>query len=147
MRATTPISKLADRAVSYGMPGEQVDGNDVLAVRSVVGAAVARARAGQGPSLVEALTYRHGGHSRGDAGKYRPDSEVAAWKARDPIDQFGRVMVNELGIAEGDLAELREAANRRINSARDEAQAGPPASPADLRSDLYATTEVRAWAS
>jgi acetoin:2,6-dichlorophenolindophenol oxidoreductase subunit alpha len=147
MSATTPISKLADRAVSYGMPGEQVDGNDVLAVRSVVGAAVARARAGEGPSLVEALTYRHGGHSRGDAGKYRPDSEVAAWKARDPIDQFGRQMTAELGVTDGELAELREAANGRIMAARDEAQAAPPASPDDLRSDLYATTEVRAWAS
>src|SRR5215472_9807187 len=147
MRATTPIDRLSDRAVSYGMPGEQVDGNDVLAVRSSVGAAVTRARAGNGPSLIEALTYRQGGHSRGDAGKYRPDEEVAAWKARDPIDLFARWVAAELGIDDGELAGLQEAAKRRIMAARDEAQAAPAASPDDLHTDLYTSTEVRSWAS
>jgi len=147
MRATTPIDRLSDRAVSYGMPGEQVDGNDVLAVRSTVGAAVTRARAGNGPSLIEALTYRQGGHSRGDAGKYRPDEEVAAWKARDPIDLFARWVAAELGIDDGELAGLQEAAKRRIMAARDEAQAAPAASPDDLHTDLYTSTEVRSWAS
>ena len=147
MRATTPIDRLSDRAVSYGMPGEQVDGNDVLAVRSSVAAAAARARAGDGPTLIEALTYRQGGHSRGDAGKYRPDEEVTAWKARDPIDLFARWVVAELGIGDGELAGLRDAAKRKITAARDEAQAAPAASPDDLHTDLYASTEVRSWAS
>src|SRR5262249_19241205 len=128
-------------------PGEQVDGNDVLAVRSSVGAAVTRARAGEGPALIEALTYRQGGHSRGDAGKYRPDEEVAAWKARDPIDLFGRWMVAELDINDGELAAQRDEAKRRIIAARDEAQAAPAPSPDDLRTDLYVSTEVRSWAS
>jgi acetoin:2,6-dichlorophenolindophenol oxidoreductase subunit alpha len=147
MRATTPIDRLSDRAVSYGMPGEQVDGNDVLAVRSSVAAAVARARAGEGPALIEALTYRQGGHSRGDAGKYRPDEEVAAWTARDPIDLFARWVVAELRIDDGELAGLRDAAKRRIMAARDEAEAAPAASPDDLHTDLYTSTEVRSWAS
>jgi acetoin:2,6-dichlorophenolindophenol oxidoreductase subunit alpha len=147
MRATTPIDRLSDRAVSYGMPGEQVDGNDVLAVRSSAAAAVTRARSGEGPTLIEALTYRQGGHSRGDAGKYRPDEEVAAWKARDPIDLFAGWAAAELGIDDGELAGLRDAAKRRIVAARDEAEAAPAASPDDLHTDLYTSTEVRSWAS
>ena len=78
----------ADRASAYGLEPIVVDGNDVDAVYAVATAAVDRARAGDGPSLIEALTYRHGGHSRADPGKYRPDDEVAAWKARDPIPAY-----------------------------------------------------------
>ncbi len=78
----------ADRASAYGLESILVDGNDVDAVYEVARAAVDRARAGDGPSLIEALTYRHGGHSRADPGKYRPDDEVAAWKARDPIPAY-----------------------------------------------------------
>ena len=78
----------ADRASAYGLESIVVDGNDVEAVHAVAAAAIDRARAGDGPSLIEALTYRHGGHSRADPGKYRPDDEVAAWKARDPIPRL-----------------------------------------------------------
>ena len=73
---------------AYGLESIVVDGNDVDAVHEVARAAIDRARAGDGPSLIEALTYRHGGHSRADPGKYRPDDEVAAWKARDPIPAY-----------------------------------------------------------
>ena len=129
MRATTPISQA--RRPRRLLRDARGAGRRQRRARCPLG----RRRGGrQGPGRrgavpVEALTYRHGGHSRGDAGKYRPDEEVAAWKAKDPIDQFGQVMVRELGLAESELAELREAANRRINAARDEAQAAPPASP------------------
>src|SRR6188472_4122602 len=78
----------ADRASAYGLESILVDGNDVDAVHEVARTAVDRARAGDGPSLIEAVTYRHGGHSRADPGKYRPDDEVAAWKARDPIPSY-----------------------------------------------------------
>src|SRR5207342_1587707 len=78
----------ADRASAYGLESILIDGNDVDAVHEVARAAVDRARAGDGPSLIEAVTYRHGGHSRADPGKYRPDDEVAAWKARDPIPSY-----------------------------------------------------------
>ena len=78
----------ADRASAYGLEAIVVDGNDVEAVHRVAAPAVDRARAGDGPSLIEAITYRHGGHSRADPGKYRPDDEVAAWKARDPIPAY-----------------------------------------------------------
>src|SRR6188472_3295749 len=91
----TPIASVtavprpaADRAAAYGLEAIVVDGNDPDAVYAVAVDALARARAGEGPSLIEAVTYRHGGHSRADPGKYRPDDEVAAWKARDPIPSY-----------------------------------------------------------
>ena len=84
--AVTAVARpAADRAAAYGLEAIVVDGNDVEAVYEIATRAIARARAGDGPSLVEAITYRHGGHSRADPGKYRPDDEVEAWKARDPI--------------------------------------------------------------
>jgi acetoin:2,6-dichlorophenolindophenol oxidoreductase subunit alpha len=78
----------ADRASAYGLEPIVVDGNDVTAVRAVADRVIDRARSGQGPSLVEAITYRHGGHSRADPGKYRPADEVAAWMAKDPIPRY-----------------------------------------------------------
>ena len=80
---------IADRAAGYGMPGVRVDGNDVLAVYAVTRAAVERARAGEGPTLIEAVTYRIGSHSTADdAARYRDEAEVAAWRERDPIDRY-----------------------------------------------------------
>ena len=80
---------IADRAAGYGMPGVRVDGNDVLAVYAVTREAVERARAGEGPTLIEAITYRIGSHSTADdAGRYRDEAEVAAWRERDPIDRY-----------------------------------------------------------
>jgi acetoin:2,6-dichlorophenolindophenol oxidoreductase subunit alpha len=83
--------RIADRGVALGIPGHQVDGNDVLEVRSVTQAAVARARAGQGPTLIEARTMRWHGHNEGEeafSGNYRPDDEVTSWRQRDPIASF-----------------------------------------------------------
>ena len=84
--AVTAVARpAADRAAAYGLEAIVVDGNDVDAVYDVARRTIDRARDGDGPSLVEAITYRHGGHSRADPGKYRPDDEVKAWMARDPI--------------------------------------------------------------
>jgi pyruvate dehydrogenase E1 component alpha subunit len=91
---TTPIEQLVDRADAYGMPGTRVDGNDVAAVFDVVGAAVARAREGNGPTLIEAMTYRHKGHSRTDPATYRPQAEVDEWLARDPIPALERALLD-----------------------------------------------------
>ena len=82
----------ADRAASYGLDPVVVDGNDVEAVYEVAQAALGRARDGGGPALIEALTYRHGGHSRADPGKYRPDDEVIQWLARDPLPAYRAVL-------------------------------------------------------
>jgi len=101
---SVPIQKaaakldIADRACAYGIPGEVVDGMDVLAVRQAVGKAVERARRGEGPSLIECQTYRWYGHSRSDPREYRTKQEEAAWKERDPIPNFAARLV-EAGIA------------------------------------------------
>ena len=92
----------ADRASAYGLESIIIDGNDVDAVYRTARTAIDRARAGGGPSLIEAVTYRHGGHSRADPGKYRPDDEVAAWKARDPIPAH-RARLEADGVAAADL--------------------------------------------
>ena len=85
---TTAGASVVGRAAAYGIPGVEVDGNDVLAVREVALEATARARAGEGPTLVEARTYRHKGHSRVDPGTYRPKEEVEEWLRRDPIPRL-----------------------------------------------------------
>jgi acetoin:2,6-dichlorophenolindophenol oxidoreductase subunit alpha len=108
---TTPIERLADRAAAYGMPGTRIDGNAVLEVFRAVGSAAERARAGDGPTLIEAMTYRHKGHSRTDPATYRPDGELEEWLERDPIL-----------LHEGALAEAGVEAGR-IDAVRDEAQA------------------------
>jgi pyruvate dehydrogenase E1 component alpha subunit len=83
---TSVPNPAADRAAANGLPGVLVDGNDVVEVRDVVAAAAERARDGEGPTVVEARTYRHFGHSRTDPAKYRPADEVEQWLARDPLD-------------------------------------------------------------
>ena len=107
------MHELARRADGYAMPGVRVDGNDVRAVETVVGEAVARARAGEGPTFVEALTYRHKGHSRTDPGTYRPAEEVAEWLARDPIPAFERVLLDE-GVAAERVTGARETATAAV---------------------------------
>jgi TPP-dependent pyruvate/acetoin dehydrogenase alpha subunit len=93
--ATTPVTRLADRASAYAMAAETIDGNDVLEVLSATEGAVARARAGEGPTFLEALTYRQRGHSRSDPGSYRPDGELDRWLERDPITLFERRIVGD----------------------------------------------------
>src|SRR5207253_36943 len=89
------IEHVADRAAAYGIPGETVDGQDVMAVREAVGRAVERARRGGGPTLVEAKTYRYYGHSFSDQRAYRTREEERAWRERDPVELFGRRLIDE----------------------------------------------------
>src|SRR5215213_5136812 len=124
LASTTPVHELARRADGYAMPGVRVDGNDVLAVRAVVGEAVDRARAGEGPTFVEALTYRHKGHSRTDPGTYRPQEEVEAWLARDPIPAFERALV-EAGVPPEDVEAARAAAVAAVAEHLERALAWP----------------------
>jgi pyruvate dehydrogenase E1 component alpha subunit len=115
----------ADRASAYGLPPIVVDGNDVLAVHKAANEAVERARAGGGPSLIEALTYRHGGHSRADPGKYRPDAEVLQWLARDPVPAYRKILLGR-GVTEAVLGAIDEKAREAVDRATEEAKAGPP---------------------
>ncbi len=92
---TTPIEDLADRAASYAMPGVIVDGQNVADVVEAMTQALARARAGDGPTLIEMKTYRYAGHSRSDLGLYRPDGELEQWKERDPISLLAARLIDE----------------------------------------------------
>jgi len=117
---TTPIERLADRADSYAMAKAVVDGNDVLAIHAVVSEASARARAGDGPTLIEALTYRYKGHSRSDPATYRPDGELDSWLERDPILTHERVVL-DAGVPPARLAAMRDAAKQLVTDALERA--------------------------
>jgi pyruvate dehydrogenase E1 component alpha subunit len=113
----------ADRASAYGLESIIVDGNDADAVFEVTSVAFARARAGEGPSMIEAKTYRHGGHSRADPGKYRPDEELAEWLTKDPIPRY-RNRLLEAGVSEEELLAIENEVNAEVDLATDEAKAG-----------------------
>ncbi len=137
LRLTTPIDDLSTRASSYGMPGVRVDGNDVMAVREVVRDAVDRARAGNGPTFVEALTYRHRGHSRTDPAKYRPQEEVDQWLARDPLPRFESLLKERFGIADDALAAVRVSSEKAVDEAIKWASASPDPTEESLLTDVF----------
>jgi acetoin:2,6-dichlorophenolindophenol oxidoreductase subunit alpha len=113
----------ADRAASYGLDPVVVDGNDVEAVYRTAQTAIGRARGGGGPSLIEAITYRHGGHSRADPGKYRPAEEVKEWLARDPLPAYRQVLIGR-GVDEATLDAIDKNARDAVDRATEEAKAG-----------------------
>jgi TPP-dependent pyruvate/acetoin dehydrogenase alpha subunit len=127
----------ADRASAYGLESILVDGNDPDAVHEVARRVVDRARAGEGPSLVEAKTYRHGGHSRADPAKYRPEDEVKEWLARDPIPTY-RERLLASGVEAGVLDEIERTAQELVDRATEEARQGPFPDPAALATELWA---------
>ena len=140
----TPISSVtavpnpaADRAAAYGLDRIIVDGNDVDAVYQTALTALERARSGGGPSLIEAQTYRHYGHSRADPGKYRPNEEVEAWMKKDPIVLY-RERLEKMGIAESELGRIEEAVLAEIDAATEAAKASPEPGEAALMTDLWA---------
>jgi pyruvate dehydrogenase E1 component alpha subunit len=126
----------ADRAAAYGLDSIIVDGNDVDAVHETARAAIDRARAGAGTSLIEAVTYRHGGHSRADPGKYRPDEEVAAWKARDPLPAY-RARLEAGGVAAGELDAIETETREAVAAAEAEARAAPEPSADTLETEVW----------
>jgi pyruvate dehydrogenase E1 component alpha subunit len=127
----------ADRASAYGLEPLVVDGNDVEAVYGMAKDTIDRARGGSGPSLVEAITYRHGGHSRADPGKYRPDDEVAAWKARDPIPAW-RSRLEAAGVDAATLDAIDEETRSKVAAAEEEARAAPEPTPDVIESQVWA---------
>jgi TPP-dependent pyruvate/acetoin dehydrogenase alpha subunit len=127
----------ADRASAYGLESILVDGNDADVMYEVAKTALDKARNGGGPSLIEALTYRHGGHSRADPGKYRPDEEVAEWKERDPLITYRQRLLNA-GVTEAKLQEMEAATDKHVDEATEKAKASPPP-PLDIAyTDLWA---------
>ncbi len=135
--ATTPVSDIAARASSYAMPGVIVDGNDLSAVTKVAAIAVARAREGGGPTLIEAKTYRQAGHSRSDPGAYRPDGELDSWLERDPLGVTERQLL-ELGVTADRIEQITQEAREDVAAARERALASPPPSLESRFTDILA---------
>jgi pyruvate dehydrogenase E1 component alpha subunit len=127
----------ADRAAGYRLPAEVIDGNDVVIVADAVGRAADRARTGDGPTVLEAQTYRHFGHSRTDPAAYRPAEEVAQWLARDPLD-VAVGQLTELGVAEDEITVAAERAAKTVADAVAEARAADGADPAQAFTDVWA---------
>ncbi|WP_155059532.1 thiamine pyrophosphate-dependent dehydrogenase E1 component subunit alpha [Streptomyces blattellae] len=127
----------ADRAPAYGIPGDSVDGNDVVAVQEAVTRLARRARAGDGPAIVEAQTYRHFGHSRADPATYRPAEEVELWLKRDPLD-LARGRLVELGVAPEAVTAADERARDVVEKAVEAAKAAPGPDPGEALTDVWA---------
>jgi len=127
----------ADRAASYRLPGEVIDGNDVVVVAEAVGRAADRARSGGGPTVLEAQTYRHFGHSRTDPAAYRPPGELEEWLDRDPLDVAKRRLA-ELEVPDAEIAAVTEKAARAVADAVSAAKAAASADPAQAFTDVWA---------
>jgi pyruvate dehydrogenase E1 component alpha subunit len=133
-----PIANISERAAAYAMPGVTVDGNDLGAVYSATVAAVERARSGQGPTLIEAKTYRWRGHSKSDRNLYRTQEEIAEWKARDPIPRYRNQLIAAGLLDESGAESIRAAAHAAIAEAVVFAENSPEPDPAALEDEVYA---------
>jgi TPP-dependent pyruvate/acetoin dehydrogenase alpha subunit len=134
---TAAANPAADRAPGYRIPAEVIDGNDVLVVADAVARAAERARAGLGPTVLEAQTYRHFGHSRTDPATYRPAEEVERWLRRDPLEIAG-ARLQALGVPPETIAGCEERAAALVAGAVAEAKAAPPPDPAEALTDVWA---------
>jgi TPP-dependent pyruvate/acetoin dehydrogenase alpha subunit len=132
------IERISDRAAAYGMPGETVDGNDLLAVYEAVSRAAARARAGEGPSLVENLTYRWRGHSKSDANRYRTREEIAAWQDKCPIKRFRIRLIEEGLLTEEEADRIERDASAAVGEAVEFAESCPEPELATIEEGVYA---------
>ena len=133
----SPVADVADRAAAYAMPGVIADGNDVLDVRAKAAEAVARARAGDGPTLLECKSYRHRGHYEGDMCAYRPEGELEQWLERDPTVTFPARLASEFGVSDQELDAVRARVEQRLDDAAAFAAAGTVADTSETLTDVY----------
>jgi pyruvate/2-oxoglutarate/acetoin dehydrogenase E1 component/TPP-dependent pyruvate/acetoin dehydrogenase alpha subunit len=140
----TKLPDIADRACAYGIPGEVVDGMDALVVREAVAQAAERARRGEGPSLIEAKTYRYYGHSHSDNRAYRTREEEAEWKDRDPIEVLKADMEVMGWIDDSQYEKLDALVEEKLAAAMAYAEASPPPDPSELETDVYAPGKTTA---
>jgi pyruvate dehydrogenase E1 component alpha subunit len=131
------LQNVADRASAYGMPGEVVDGNDVLDVYQAACRAVQRARTGEGPTLIECKTYRHKGHSRVDPAKYRAKEEVQEWLAKDPVKRLREKMLQNGSLSQEEIENLEKKASTEIEEATKFALNSPYPAPEEALEDVY----------
>lgn len=133
-----PIPRISQRAAGYDMPGITVDGNDLIAVYEAVAEAVRRARAGEGPSLIESVTYRWRGHSKSDRQRYRTREEVKEWQKRDPIGRLRDVLMDAGMYTSDELDGIMNDARQEIEDAVAFAEAAPDPDPATIMDGVYA---------
>jgi len=140
----TPISSVtavahpaADRAHAYSLERIVIDGNDVVKVRDAVAESAERARNGQGPSIIECLTYRHYGHSRTDPAKYRPEGELEEWLIRDPL-KIATERILAMGTAQTQIDEVEQRARLRVEEAIQAAKDAPLSPPSEAYTDVWA---------
>ncbi len=136
----TPIEDLAIRAQSYGFPGVIVDGNDILAVYEATKSAVERARAGEGPTFIEAKTYRHRGHYEGDPQLYRTQEEIQSWMKKDPIKKFSSALIESGLFDDGDLEELQGSVIMQLDEAVSFAEKAEKPAVEEALAGVYADT-------
>ena len=134
----TNIEDLSIRAKSYGFPGITIDGNDLLEVVNTAEQAVSRARGGEGPTLIEAKTYRYNGHSKSDKQLYRTENEVTKRKMKDPIKRFEKVLLQAGIVQEEDIKQLKRTVINEIEVATDFAIKSPEPEVEELLTDVYA---------
>ena len=132
------VNDVADRAGAYGIPGVVVDGNDVMAVTEAAAEAIARARRGEGPSLIECKTWRWRGHFEGDPGAYKDSAEQAEWLQKDPIPRFARKLTELKYATQEELEQIKAKVDRQIEAAVEFANTSPDPSPEDALTDVYA---------
>lgn len=141
---STPLSlqfsckHLVDRAKGYGMAGERVDGTDVIAVYQVCREAVDRARAGEGPTLIEAVTMRLRGHSEADRAEYVPKAMLEAWSKKDPVEQFERRLHEAGWLSSEAKQEMEQDIAQEIHAAVEEAERSPNPAAVETLTDVYA---------
>ena len=135
---TTAVTDIAERAASYNMPSEMVDGQDVDLMEAAIARAVERARSGGGPTLIEAKTYRYAGHSRSDKAPYRPEGELDAWLARDPIELYAKKLESSGDLGGRTLDEIRDEQRRFIDDAEVAAVASPTGTVAQMFAHVLA---------
>jgi pyruvate dehydrogenase E1 component alpha subunit len=139
------VTDLSEKASCLGVPGERVDGMDVLAVREVVAEHIKTAREDRKPTLVEAFTYRFRGHSAADPEVYREKEEVEEWQEKDPVETFAARLLEEKVLAQEDVDELREEADRIVTEAAEFADNSPEPDLASLYDHLYVVADIPGW--
>ena len=133
-----PIEHVSERAAAYGMPGKTIFGNDPIIVYETVLEAAERARSGEGPTLIESLTYRQGGHKRDDPATYRPEEEVEAWLSQDPVSTFRKRLIKDSRFSEEDLVKIEDSINKEIDEAVEFAENSPLPPEEIALEDVYA---------
>jgi len=135
---STSVRSNAERAAGYGVPGVLVDGMDVMAVYEAAGEAIARARRGEGPSLIECLCYRYRGHFEGDPQTYKPAGEEEEWRKKDPIPRFAEKLIKDRVFTQADGDRIQQEETAAVNAAVEFARQSPPPEPTEALLHVFA---------